>query len=156
MLAEELHRFRDGHVQHVVDVLPIVVHVEDILLETVSMTGFALQHEIGHELHLYGDDASALALLTAPTVGIEREVLRREAQLLRQRLCCVEVAYGVVGFHVGSGIRACRLADGILVHKLNMLYGIDVAAEAEVFAWCVADLSEMSLQGRVEDTLDET
>ena len=56
------------------------------MLETVPVTGLTLEHEVGHELHLDGDDACALTLLTAATLGVEGEILRRESHLLGQGL----------------------------------------------------------------------
>ena len=81
MRTEELQGLRDGQVQDIVNVQPLESHIEDVVLESVSMTGFALQHEVGHELHLYRDDASALAFVATATVGIEREILWRKAHL---------------------------------------------------------------------------
>ena len=126
------------------------------MLETVPVTGFALEHEIGHELHLDGDRTSTLTLFAATSIGIEGEILRREAHLLGQRLIGKEVADGIVGLYVGGGIRACALANRILVDELHMLHGIDIAQQPQVFAWRIAHLTEMALERGVEDTLDET
>ena len=37
-----------------------------------------------------------------------------------------------------------------------MLDGIDVASDAEILAWRIAHLSQMTLEGRVEDTFYQT
>ena len=71
MLAKELDCLRDGHVEYVVDILTFVAYIEDVVLETVTMTGFALQHQICHELHFYRDDACTLTLIAASAIGIE-------------------------------------------------------------------------------------
>ena len=60
----------------------MIGHVEDVFLETMAVTGFTLQDEVGHELHLYRDDTGSLTLLTTTTLGVEREILWREAHLL--------------------------------------------------------------------------
>ena len=154
-LLEEVNGLRDGHVQHVVDVLPVKHHIEDVSLETVPVTSFTLQHEVGHELHLYRDHTGTLTLLAAAAFGVEREILGRESHLLRQRLLCIEVADGIIGLHIGGGVRTGRLADGVLVYELHMLHGVDVSTDAEVFARQVADFAEMTLEGGVEDAFDE-
>ena len=68
---EELDGLGDGHIQDIVDILALVFHVQDIVLETLAVTGFALQHEVGHELHLDGDSAGTLTLVAASAIGIE-------------------------------------------------------------------------------------
>ena len=69
--VEELNGLADGHIEHVVDILVLVADVEDIVFEAVTVTGFTLEDEIGHKLHLDGDDTSALTLVATSTVGIE-------------------------------------------------------------------------------------
>ena len=155
-LLKKLNRLGDGHVEDIVDVFPTEGYIEDLLLETVSVTSLTFQHEVGHELHLYRDDASALALLTASTFSIEGEILWREAHLLRQGLFGIEVADGIEGFHVGGRIGAARLTDGVLVYEFHMLDGIYVTRESEVFAGGVAHLSDMTLERGIEDAFYKT
>ena len=131
-------------------------HVEDVFLETVTVTGFTLQNKVGHELHLHRDDTGTLTLLTASALCVEREILGREAHLLGQRLVGIEVTDGVVGLDVSGRIGTGGLADGILVDELHVFHGVDVTTDAEIFTRQVTDLTEMTLQGRVEDTLDKT
>ena len=50
-------------------------NIEDVFLESLGMTLLALEHKVGHELHLHIDDTCALAFLTPSAIGIEREVL---------------------------------------------------------------------------------
>ena len=45
------------------------------------MTSFALQNEVGHELHLYGYHASTFAFLASAAIGIERKELWGEPHL---------------------------------------------------------------------------
>ena len=131
-------------------------HIEDLLLEPVPVTGLALEHEVGHELHLNGDHSGSFTLLTASTLGVEREILGCEAHLLRQGLFGEEVADGIVGLDIGGGIGTGRLADGILVDELHMLDGFGITGQSEIFARGIADLSDMSLERRIEDALDQT
>ena len=86
VLREELHSLVDGHIKHVVDVLPLVAHLQHIGLEALAVTRLALEHEVGHKLHLHRHGAFALALLAAAALGVEGEMRRRELHLLRQWL----------------------------------------------------------------------
>ena len=71
MLTEEEDGFANGHIEYVVNILALEAHVQDVLLEPVSVTGFAFQNEVSHELHFDRDDASALAFIAASAVCIE-------------------------------------------------------------------------------------
>ena len=71
IFAKESDGLADGHIEHVVDILVLVADVEDVMLEAVTVTGFTLEDEVGHKLHLDGDDTSALTLVATSTVGIE-------------------------------------------------------------------------------------
>ena len=153
--AKELDGFRDGHIQHVVDVLAVVFHVEDVALETLPVAGLALQFQVGHELHLHRDHACALAFLASSSVGVEREVLGRESHLLRECLLGKKLADGIVGFHVGGRVRARALSDGVLVYKLHMFHLLPVAFQCDVFTRSVGHFVQMAFQGRVEDTLHQ-
>ena len=119
------------------------------------MACLALQHEVGHELHLDGDDAGTLALVAASAVGIEREVLRCEAHLLCQWLLGEEVANGVVGLDVGGRVRASALAYGVLVNELHPAQRVDVALQSAELTGSVAHITLQSLQCGVEYSLDE-
>ena len=122
----------------------------------MTMTSLALQHDIGHELHLDGDDASTLTLLTTATLGIKREILGGEAHLLGQGLIGKEVANGIVGLDVGGRIRTGALANGVLIDELHVTDGVDVALETQELARSIVDIAQTTFEGRVEDTLDET
>ena len=134
----------------------MVFDIEDIVLETMTVTGLAFQHQIRHELHLDRDDTSALTLLTAPTLGVEGEILWGETHLLGEGLFGIEVTDGIVGLDIRGRIGACGLPDRILVDELHTVDGLDIPFEGDVFAWRVTDLAQAAFQGRVEDALDET
>ena len=93
----------------------------------MTVAGLTLEHEVGHKLHLNRDHTGTFTLLAATALGVEREILRCEAHLLRQRLCCIEVTDGVVGLDVGGGIGTGGLANGVLVDELDMFDGVDIA-----------------------------
>ena len=83
VFREELDSLADGHVQDVVNVLALELYIQNVVLEPLAVTSLALQHKVGHELHLNGYHARALTLVAASSVGIKREILAGESHLLR-------------------------------------------------------------------------
>ena len=120
------------------------------------MTSLACEHDICHKLHLDGNLSGTLTLVAPSSVGIEREILGREAHRLCQGLLCHEFAYGVIRLDVSGRIRTAAFAYRVLVNKLNMLHITDISAEADILAWCVAHLAYVTLEGRVEDAFYKT
>lgn len=76
----------DGHFQYIVDVDIVELHFQRIRLEAFAVAGFALQHKVGHELHLYGDGSFALALLATAALAVEAEMTGGVSHLLGKRL----------------------------------------------------------------------
>ena len=153
--GEELDGPVDGHFQNVVNVLPFVTHLQHIALEAFAMTGFTLQHEVGHELHFHLHHAFALALLATSAIGIEGEEGRREVHLLGQGLCGHELAYLVVCLDVGDGVGAGGTSDGVLVDKLHSLHGIHVALQTDELAGPVGHLVNGAFHGAVQNVADQ-
>ena len=85
-------------------VLSCEANVQNVLLETLTVTRVAYKDEVGQELHLDGYFARALTLFASSAIGIEREILRREAHLLGQWLLGEELADGIVGPHIGGRV----------------------------------------------------
>ena len=79
IFAEELHSLVHRHAEDVVNRLTSIVHIQDVLFEPPSVTLFALEHQICHELHLDGDGAFTLTGLASSARGIEGEMCRCEA-----------------------------------------------------------------------------
>ena len=149
--VEELDGLVDRHLQHVVDVGVVEADLQHILLEPLSVARFALQHQVGHELHLHRDGALALALLAPSALAVEAERARRVAHLLRQRLVGVELAYVVISLQVGHRVAARRLADGVLVDELHVAQVLQVAPYGDELARAFATFVQLPLQGAVED-----
>ena len=150
MLGEEFHGLVDGHLQDVEDVLSLIFHFQGIGLETLTVTGFTFQHEVGHELHFHRHRTFALTFLASSSFGVEREIACRIAQLLGKRLVGKELADFIVGLHVGHGVASARLADRVLVHELDVLHHLDVAFQGEVLARTFAAFAIFTLQRLVE------
>ena len=100
MLGEELHGLVDGHLQDVVDALPLEFHLQCVRLEALAVARFAFQYQVGHELHFYRYRTFALTFLATAAFGVEREVAGGEAQLLGQRLVGKELADFIVSLHI--------------------------------------------------------
>ena len=81
MLCKELDSLRYSHIQHVIDVLTMELHIKNLTFETLSVTGFTLQNKVCHELHLNRYDARPLAFFASTTVYVERKELWAEAHL---------------------------------------------------------------------------
>ncbi len=125
------------------------MYVEDVALEALAVTDGALQGEVGHELHLDGDLAGSLAFLAAASLGIEGEVLWRDAELLGKLLLGHELTDEVVGLDVGGGVGTGAAADAVLVNHLYVAYLFEVAADGAVWSRGLCRLSQVSAQDGV-------
>ena len=119
LLAEERDGVVYGHFQHVVDRLSAVFDLQHFIAETPTAARLANQLHVGHELHRDFDDALALTLLAASSRDVERECRGPQSVVLGIGLVRVEFPDFVVGFDVGHGVGARRLADGILVDHFD-------------------------------------
>src|SRR5258706_5124791 len=56
-VAEEGERFTDGHVQHVMNILAAIAHVQNLLFETCTLAFFTNQFDVCKKLHFdsHGD-----------------------------------------------------------------------------------------------------
>ena len=70
-IAEERDRFAHSHIQHVVNILAAITHVEDLLLETRAVAFFTDQFDVREKLHFHSYRAVALTNFAAPTRHIE-------------------------------------------------------------------------------------
>src|SRR5687767_4735572 len=72
-LRKKLDGFADGHLQNVVDRLPINLHPQDVRLETPAFAFGTTHVEIAQELHLDLLKAGAATAFATPAPGVERE-----------------------------------------------------------------------------------
>ena len=70
-VAEEGDRFAHSHVQHIVNVLAAITHVEHLLLEARALALFAYELDVREKLHLDRDRAVALTNFASPARHIE-------------------------------------------------------------------------------------
>ena len=73
-VAKEGDRFAHGHVQHVIDVLAAIAHVQNLLFEACALAFFADQFHVSEKLHLDGHGAVALANFATTAGHVERKM----------------------------------------------------------------------------------
>ena len=128
MLFKEVNRFCYRHVENIIDVFPLVLHVKHILFEALPMTRLANQRKISHKLHFYSDNPRSFALFAAAPFGIKRKVLSSKTLLPCEWLIGKKLANMLVGFHICSRVRASTLADRILIDKFYMFDLLSISA----------------------------
>ena len=116
VLAEELVRFADAHLQHVVYVLALVVHRKRIFFVALAAADLAGHVHARQEVHLYLLDAGAFAFFAAASRHIEREAPGLEAADLGIRRVLEKGANVVEDSGEGGGIAPGRAPYGTLVH----------------------------------------
>jgi hypothetical protein len=109
---------------------------------------------IGHEVHFDGEHPRALAAFTTPTRDVEREVPGRVSQLARFRRGGKGFSNGRKRIGVGSGIRTRDATEVFLVDS-DELIEMFIAFDGIMFAGGVACVSEMFVQGAVENVEDQ-
>ena len=70
---EEVRCLRNWHVEHLGDVLALVVHLQGLAVIASALTHLTRNIHVRQEVHLDLDGAIALACLTAPTLDVEGE-----------------------------------------------------------------------------------
>ena len=119
------------------------------------MTAVAFEHQVCHKLHFHGNHSGSLTFLASSSFRVEREILRRKSLLLGKRLVSEELSDGVVSLYVCGRVRACALADGVLVYELHVLHLLPVASQGRIFSRWVCHLVKVSLQSRIKYSLYE-
>ena len=115
--GEEVQRLFHRQVQHFVDILAAITHVEHLRLVARAFALFADQFDVGQKLHFDGDGAVALAGFAASAGDVEREMSGGEAALLGLRQGSKQIADSVEGLDVGHRIRSRSAPDGRLVDQ---------------------------------------
>ncbi len=80
-IGKQSQGFIDGHLQHLGDIVPPVMHRQGIRGEAPPMTGRAAHFDVREEVHLDRQHPGALTAFAAPAGHIEREVARRQSSL---------------------------------------------------------------------------
>src|SRR5690606_21687941 len=96
LVFEECEAFLDGEVEHVVNILSVVLYFQNLLLEPLSMARFAFQVDVGHELHLDLDLAFSLTRFASPALNVEGKERGLVTALDGQGLICEQLPDRVV------------------------------------------------------------
>jgi hypothetical protein len=112
---EELGRLGDRHLEHLGDVLALVVHAQRVAVVALAVAHLAVDVHVGQEVHLDLDRAVARARLAAAALDVEAEPARLIAAHLRLGRLAEERADAVEHARVRRRVRARRPSDGRLV-----------------------------------------
>ena len=111
---EEGERFFDRHAQHVGDVLAAVVDLQRLGVVARAVADFAVDVDVGQEVHLDALGALALAGFAAAAFDVEAEAAGLVAADFRFAGLGEDLADLVEHAGVGRGIAARRSADGAI------------------------------------------
>ena len=115
-LREELDRFADRQLEHVVNRFAVELHAQDVRLEAFAFAFRATHEEIAQELHLDLLEAGAATTLATAAAGVEGERARGQALRHRFRQSGEKLAHAIVEAEVKDrsrtrGARELRLID---------------------------------------------
>src|SRR5690606_26118537 len=151
---EELGGLGDRHLEHLGDVLALVVHLERVAVVALAAADLAVDVDVGQEVHLDLQRAVARARLAAPALDVEAEAPGLVAAHLRLGRLGEEVADAVEHARVRRGVRPRRAADRRLVDVHDLVEVLE-ARDALVLARHRARAVELLRKHLVEDVVDE-
>ena len=127
-MLEELNGHIDGHVEHIVDALALILNLQRLAIIAIATALTAAHIYIGQEVHLYGLVTRTTTRLTATTLDIEREATRLITSYLRIGCLLEELAY--VGKDIGicRGVTARCATNRRLIHHnqlVDMLHALN-------------------------------
>ena len=131
LAGKEAQRLLHRHLQHLVDVLALVLDFENPGLVAGAVAVFAGQLDVGQELHFDGHGAVAFAGVAAAAGHVEGEMSGRERKALGLGLGGEELADQIEALDIGDGIGARRAADGGLVDQHNVVEALDAGERCE-------------------------
>ena len=149
--AEERYRFFHAHIQYVIDIFPLILHFQDIRLETFPAAFFAHHLHIRHKLHGNGDKTVSQALRTPSSIDIEGKMGMAVSVQFGIRLLRKNFPDVVVNLQIGDGIGAGGFPDGILIHEFHGSNAAQVAAQLFEGSRFPGELVEMAAQRRIKN-----
>src|SRR6185437_8086012 len=144
----------NGEVEDVGDGVTVEFYGEGFLIVTAPVTDFALDVDVGEEIHFDAALAFALAGFAAASGDVEGEASGLVAALAGLGEHGEQVADGGEDSGVGGGVGARSASDGGLVDA-DGLVDLVAAADAGVFAGLFAGAVEGFGEGAVEGVIDE-
>lgn len=128
-LAEEFEGFIHGHLEHFVDVLALVGHLQRFAIVARTIAHFTIHVHIGEEVHLDLLLAVALARFAASTCNIEGETAWSVAARLALLRGSEEIADVVPEANVGCRVGTRGATDRALIdadHLVDELYPFEL------------------------------
>src|SRR5699024_4594336 len=151
---EELRGLGDRHVEHLGDVLALVLHLERLAVVASAVADLAGDVNIRKEVHLDLQRAVAAAGFAAPALDVEAEAPGRGAAHLRLGSFREELAHPVEYSGVRRRVGARGAPDRALVH-LHQLVQLIQAADLLVAPRHQAGTVELIGQGPRQNAVDE-
>ena len=153
-VGEELTRFIHRHIQHFIDVLALVAHLERFLVVAAALAHVTGNVHIRQEVHLDLEQAVTRTRLAAAALDIERETARAVAARLGIRRLGEQVADVVEHTCIGRRIGARRASDGRLVNVDDLIQILD-ADEFVVRACTGLRAVQLRCQLLIQDLIDK-
>ena len=151
--GEEAQCLPHGHLQHFVDILAFVAHLQQARFEASPLAFLAHQLHVRQKLHLHGNGSISPAMIAAASRQIEGKVTGAQPPLPSLPSRGKQLANRIEGLDVGDRIGAGGSADRRLVHQQNVRDPV-VALHPPVVA-PIRGLSLAGLQGGVEDLVNQ-
>ena len=129
MVFEEWKGLIDGHLEDVMDRLPLPFHFEGLSIVTGALADVAGDPDIREEVHLQLDRSSPAAGLTTTSSHVEREAPRGIATLLRDRGVGEQFPDLVEDLRVRRWIGPRGAADGALIHDDGLIHHVQALDE---------------------------
>ena len=122
---EELERLVDGHLENLVDVLPLVTNLQGFPIETPALAHVTGDVHVRKEVHLDPGGPRPLTAFAAPALDIEREAPGRVAPGSGLRKGGKQLPDRREQAHVGRRVRTGSLADRSLVDVDDLVHVLD-------------------------------
>src|SRR5690554_5791564 len=112
---EELSSLLDGHLEHLCDVLALVMDGQRVAVVPLSVTNLAVDVHVGQEVHLDLDRAVTRARLATTALDVEAETTREIAAHLRFGSLAEQRADAIEHSGVGRRVRSWCTTDRCLI-----------------------------------------
>ena len=153
-VLKEFQRVLHGHIQHVVDALALVLHIQGLPVIALAAADLAGHVHVRQEMHLDFDDTVAAARLAASALHVEAETALAVALCLGVRGGGEQVPDQVEHTRVGSRIGPGSAPDGRLVDGddlVQLFHSLDALVPAGNGPGPV----QLPGQGLVENLVDQ-
>src|SRR5437764_14188514 len=153
-VLEEGQRLFHRHLQHLGDVLALVVDLQRLAVIALALAHLTGDVDVGQEMHLDLLDTGTLAGFTAAALDVEGEPAGLVAANARLGHVGKELADGSKQAGIGGGVGARRAADRRLVDVDDLIQVVQ-ARDGVVLAGPLARAEEVLRHAFVEDVADQ-